>query len=111
MTKNEYNGWTNYETWSVHLWLTNDSDTETHWRERAGELLEECKETLSANARLTGVEPFTTEEKAVMALEKELKESVEENSPLTDGDLYTDLLNAALSEVNWHEIAKSFVDC
>lgn len=22
--KEEYNGWTNYETWNVHLWITNE---------------------------------------------------------------------------------------
>lgn len=38
MTKNEtkgYNGWTNYETWCVSLWLDNDSGSYDHWRERA----------------------------------------------------------------------------
>jgi hypothetical protein len=30
-----YNGWTNYETWCVHLWLTNDEGTYNYWREEA----------------------------------------------------------------------------
>ena len=111
MTKNEYNGWHNYETWCVNLWLTNDSGTAEFWENRAKELWEESDGTLSANARLTGKEIFTTAEKTVLALEKELKAEIEDNSPLSDtADIYTDLLNAAFSEVNWHEIAKAFVE-
>ena len=32
-TKEEYNGWTNWETWNVNLWLTNDESVNTQTRE------------------------------------------------------------------------------
>src|SRR4051794_10856032 len=31
----EYNGWANYETWCVHLWLTNEEGSYRYWREEA----------------------------------------------------------------------------
>ena len=30
-----YNGWTNYETWRVHLWLSNDEGSYNYWLEEA----------------------------------------------------------------------------
>src|SRR4051794_18704009 len=30
-----YNGWANYETWCVHLWLTNEEESYRYWREEA----------------------------------------------------------------------------
>lgn len=109
MTKNEYNGWFNYETWAVSLWIDNEEGSYNHWRDRAREIVEESKDRPSANARLTGREPFTAQERAAFALADELKEHFEENNPLADSGVYTDLLNAALSEVNWHEIAKHYI--
>ena len=32
MTDTTYNGWHNYETWNVHLWLTNEEATYRYWR-------------------------------------------------------------------------------
>lgn len=96
MNKKEYNGWTNYETWAVNLWIDNDEGYQDYWNGRARE---------------TGNEPFTTEEKAVLALEKELKADFEENNPIGDqANVWADLMNAALSEVNWHEIAEHYVN-
>ena len=111
MNKNEYNGWHNFGTWVVALWLDNEESSQTFWRNRAQELVEHWAETPSANARMTGNEPFTTEEKAVMALEKELQADFKENNPLGDqANVWADLMNAALFEVNWHEVAEHYVN-
>ena len=37
-----YNGWTNYETWAVKLWIDNDEGTYTYWRERTRECWNEA---------------------------------------------------------------------
>jgi hypothetical protein len=29
-----YNGWKNYETWLVHLWITSDEKTQAYWETR-----------------------------------------------------------------------------
>ena len=39
-----------------------------------------------------------------------LEDEFEEHSPITDSSVYADLLSAALSEVNWQEIAKSLLE-
>jgi len=31
----KYNGWTNYETWAVKLWMDNEEPSYRYWRERA----------------------------------------------------------------------------
>lgn len=106
MTKKEYNGWTNYETWNVKLWMDNDQGSQEFWLEQAAEALKQ------AEADST----FTKEEKAALLLMVTIKDSYEETAQdvLEAGKVQcswvADLLNAALSEVNWHEIAASLID-
>ena len=109
MTKQEYNGWTNYETWAVKLWIDNDEGSQGYWHDQAKAELEHADGGLSAYAKLTGREIFTTEERATLALSNTLKAHHEEALPEMEG-FAADLLNAAMSEVNWHEIAASLVD-
>ena len=40
MTNKEYNGWYNYETWLVNLWMDNDQAEHEYWREVARECIE-----------------------------------------------------------------------
>ena len=37
MDDTTYNGWTNYETWAVNLWLSNDQGSYEYWNEVATE--------------------------------------------------------------------------
>jgi hypothetical protein len=85
MERKEYNGWTNYETWLVNLWITNDEGI--------------------YQSTLDMVADNSADHDAADAI----KNFVEELNPLnnTEASLYTDLVNAAISEVNWHEIAQT----
>lgn len=109
-TEKTYNGWTNYETWNVKLWIDNEEPSYRYWRQTAQECYDEARVTPSANARLTGREPFTQEERATFDLAKRLKDEIEESMPDLGSSIWADLLNAALSEVNWHEMAASMID-
>jgi hypothetical protein len=100
-TKDEtYNGWTNYETWAVKLWLDNDEGSYNYWRERSVEVLQTSEAS----------DILTKEQRARYDLADELKREHEENTPEFPTSVYSDLLNAALSTVNWSEIAKALLD-
>lgn len=99
MTKQEYNGWTNYETWAVKLWMDNEQPSQEFWTVAAATALEDAK---ADNI-------FTKEENARCALAEALKQHHEQALPALEG-FAADLLNSAMSEVNWHEIAKSLIE-
>jgi hypothetical protein len=85
MNRVEYNGWTNYETWLVKLWLDNEPSTYELQRE------------------------LTNAHRQPSKIADALKDYIEENSPVSEAGLYTDLLNSALSEVDWYSIAEHCV--
>src|SRR5438445_11213964 len=89
-----YNGWANYETWAVRLWMDNDEGTYNYWRERTREIHEATHPRHILSQR----------EAAQIDIADELKREHEENAPEVSG-VFGDLLSAALSEVDWHEIA------
>ena len=79
-----YNGWKNYETWNVALWIDNEEGS-----------YEERKD-IAQRARSVG------------GYAQMLQEWVEDMAPDLGASMFADLLGAALSEVDWHEIAKAW---
>ena len=78
-----YQGWANYETWCVHLWLDND-------------------EGLQAHAKLI------VRENEGYAAEEALREYVQQDLlPSLDG-FAGDLMCAALDSVDWQEVVTAF---
>lgn len=119
-----YNGWTNYETWNVKLWIDNEEGDYRYWLERVAEIKEENTDDCESCAG-TGMQADVDEpcpkcegtghvvdiDAARYALMTALKDWVEERNPIGDqASMYSDLLGAAISEVNWYEIAQAMLE-
>lgn len=95
------NGWTNYETWNVALYI--DQDAQEYWLDVALDVYHHAYDNADASS------PLSVGQQAACDLADQLKADHEENAPELNGT-YADLLNAALSRVNWYEIAKNILD-
>ena len=84
----EYNGYTNYQTWNVSLWIDNDQGLSDYFQEV-------IKETSP-----TGYE-----------LANQIKDFFTDDHPLIEeASMYADLLGHALASVNWDEIADNMLE-
>ena len=95
-----YNGWKNYETWAVNLWNGNDEGSYRYWLDVA----EECAKDADATNYSTRQEEF------VSALADRMKSEFDEAQPDLGSTVWADLLGAALSEVDWYELAEHYVE-
>ena len=96
MNNKEYNGWYNYETWMVNLWMDNDQGSHEMWREIARESIEADE----------GCNWFLFEDRLKDYLDM-IHEDVDNG---TACGLVNDLLGAAISEVNTRDIAMSWIE-
>ena len=83
MSERKCNGWTNYETWNVNLWLDNDQCTQSD------------------------MERIVRHSRKPMEAEDALKAYVLDMMPELPPSMFSDILSAAMSEVNWREIVES----
>ena len=83
MNIKKYNGYTNYQTWCVNLWLTNEPNSQNWLYE------------LSNNSKHDDYDKAKT-----------LKEYVLNNMYITYNvsSMFTDMLTDSLNQVNWIEI-------
>lgn len=94
-----YEGYSNYETWIVKIWIDNDQGSYLYWQECANDVFENSKPDRT----------FTRRERAKIYLADMLESEIKGNAPELTGT-YADLLTAALSAVDWQEIAGELID-
>jgi hypothetical protein len=99
-----YNGYANYETSVVVLWLGNDFGTYGYWNAAARKEKQEA-----ANYREVRENIWPAEKAALFRLADRIKEDVTEGAPELNSGLYSDLLQAALVKVDWEEVAEFFL--
>jgi hypothetical protein len=101
MCDKRHNGWANYETWLVNLWMDNEQGSQEFFRDTYRAIHAET------DAYNTGL---TVAESARFRFADWLKHYyAEENRPALPG-VYGDLLGGALSAVCWDEIARHYAD-
>jgi hypothetical protein len=88
----EYNGWSTYETWAVNMWIGSTEGSTNYWDNEAKELLERNDNDVEETTQL-------------------LANALEENlSQHECTGLHAELLNDALSKVDWKEISAFFIE-
>jgi hypothetical protein len=105
MTTEKYNGYRNYETWAVALWLSNDEASDRYWREAARSAK---RASLNCGPVREGV--WSAERAPCYLLSEQLEEEVTGGTPELGPNLFSDLLDAALAEVDWREVANAFLE-
>jgi len=97
-----YNGWSNYETWSVHLVLSNEQGLAANVTQVVVDAMEtEPDPELRVPAAADALANWVSDEF--------LGDTQEHLSNDSEADrLASQLVSAALSEVDWFEVAKAF---
>ena len=111
----KYQGYTNYETWAVALWIDNDQNTQEEVKELVKTTLDGVEIDNSPSTDGLGIADF--KHRRTTAVADALKDFVEElkenNIDLREQiawELFSDLLNSAIDNVNWFELARKYID-
>jgi hypothetical protein len=95
-----YNGWTNYETWNLKLWLDNDQGLSEHWQEAARTAFDDTDAT---------DDTATRKREAAEALAEQIGTDTADGAPACAG-FYGDVLGAAIGAVDYREIAEALIE-
>lgn len=103
METQKYNGWTNYATWCVNLWLSNDESTYFYLVQQATEIKNNPDYFKIGDQKIL--------KNPVVRLADIIKHMIDDSNPILDqADLYNDVLRHALAFVDYQEIAKSYLE-
>jgi hypothetical protein len=108
MSDATYNGWTNYPTWCVHLWLTNEEGTQN----AAAEMVNMAYGEAYDRAATSWGESEDSKQYARTMAADVLSQWVraECDGLHENADMVSDLFGYALGQVNWHEIVRAFLE-
>jgi len=95
-----YNGWTNYETWNLKLWIDNDQGLSEHWQEVARAAFDHTDDDDDSATRKA---------EAAEALAEQLESDTREHAPECAG-FYGDVLGIAIGAVYYREIAEALIE-
>jgi hypothetical protein len=97
----KYQGWANYPTWNVKVWIDNDEGSYNLWRGAARQALDTCGGSMIRR------------EAAMIVLAEQLEEhhdrtifAAEEFKP----SWQSDCLQWSIGQVDWREIAEAYIE-
>lgn len=97
-----YQGWTNYPTWCIHLWIANEEGSYNYWREQAQDAYDNGADCYGCT-KMVGAKHALADQ-----LKDEWSWAQEELSGIHG--FWSDLMSWALSEVNWTEVAEALLE-
>lgn len=92
-----YNGWTNYETWNLALWFDNDQGLYSMRSEAADDYAKSNDDKDDAAREMADWLKSQVEDEQILGV-------------LPESGFLADMVNAALSEINYYEIAEHWID-
>ena len=108
-----YQGWQNYPTWCIHLWISNEEGLYRAWRDEA----RTCREDAPGHWRpsgLSGSDPVRELKFAtIVDLADKLKDSWEYQASEPENrqeGFWADLQSWALAQVDWQEVAAALLE-
>lgn len=102
--ENKYNGWSNYYTWCFKLWIQNDQSLYNNIYSNIETII---------NNKYRGIDaPENPDYKILDAMDflKIIAEEMTLEQYKSEGSFTNDLINYALNQINYNEVAKSIIE-